>query len=70
VPAEEWAARVPVTADLSAMQYGVGRELFSMFRKTVNRADQGGTIFSELLRSAPAGEDEVEAEVAVLASSF
>jgi phosphogluconate dehydratase len=69
VEAEEWAARVAVKADLSAMQYGVGRELFSMFRKTVNRADQGGTIFSELLRAGV--DDESEAvEVEVLASSF
>ena len=29
VETAEWAARVPVKADLSAMQYGVGRELFS-----------------------------------------
>lgn len=69
VPAEEWAAREAVVADLSAMQYGVGRELFSMFRKTVNRADQGGTVFSELLREG-ASEAEAEGEVAVLASGF
>jgi phosphogluconate dehydratase len=50
VDAAEWEARVPVKADLSGLQYGVGRELFSMFRKTVSAPDQGGTIFSELLR--------------------
>jgi hypothetical protein len=52
------------------MQFGVGRELFSMFRKTVNRADQGGTVFSELLRSCADGEGEAVEEVEVLASSF
>jgi phosphogluconate dehydratase len=51
VEAGEWAAREAVCADLSGMQYGVGRELFSVFRRTVSRADQGGTIFAELLRS-------------------
>ena len=50
VEAAAWEAREPVAADLSAMQYGVGRELFSVFRRTVSRADQGGTIFAELLR--------------------
>jgi phosphogluconate dehydratase len=51
VEADEWETRKAVQADLSAMQYGVGRELFSVFRRTVSRADQGGTIFAELLRS-------------------
>ena len=51
VAADEWEAREPVSADLSAMQYGVGRELFSVFRRTVSRADEGGTIFAELLRT-------------------
>jgi phosphogluconate dehydratase len=56
VEAEEWEAREAVRADLSAMQRGVGRELFSVFRRTVSRADQGGTIFAELLRSSADGE--------------
>ena len=51
VAVEEWEAREAVRADLSAMQYGVGRELFSVFRRTVSRADEGGTIFAELLRT-------------------
>jgi phosphogluconate dehydratase len=51
VDAEEWEAREAARADLSAMQYGVGRELFSVFRRTVSAADEGGTIFAELLRS-------------------
>ena len=50
VEAAEWEAREPVSADLSGSQYGVGRELFSVFRRTVSAPDQGGSIFSELLR--------------------
>lgn len=50
VDAAEWEARVPVRADLSGLEYGVGRELFGMFRRTVSAPDQGGTIFSDLLR--------------------
>ena len=45
VDAAEWAARAPVTADLSANDFGVGRELFTPFRAQVNRADEGATIF-------------------------
>ena len=44
----EWEARAPVIADLSASQQGVGRELFSMFRRTISSPDQGGSIFSTL----------------------
>lgn len=46
----EWERREVVCADLSAQQFGVGRELFSMFRKTVSAADQGGTVFADVLR--------------------
>uniref|UniRef100_UPI0037BF29C9 phosphogluconate dehydratase n=1 Tax=Granulicella mallensis TaxID=940614 RepID=UPI0037BF29C9 len=42
----EWEARVPVHEDLSESQFGVGRELFSMFRNTVGTPDQGASIFS------------------------
>jgi len=49
VDAAEWAARVPVTADLSESQFGVGRELFRMFRGTVGTPDQGASIFGGLL---------------------
>ena len=37
--------RTPVTADLSAHQHGVGRELFTAFRNTVGPADAGASIF-------------------------
>lgn len=50
VEPEEWESRPHVTADLSASQSGVGRELFSMFRKTISAPDQGCSIFSGLLR--------------------
>ena len=37
--------QAPVAADLSANDFGVGRELFMPFRGQVNRADEGATIF-------------------------
>ena len=42
----EWAARVPATEDLSESEFGVGRELFSMFRNTVGTPDRGASIFA------------------------
>jgi phosphogluconate dehydratase len=45
VDAAEWASRSPATADLSANDFGVGRELFMPFRSQVNRADEGASIF-------------------------
>jgi dihydroxyacid dehydratase/phosphogluconate dehydratase len=46
VPEAEFAARPPATKDSAAQQFGVGRELFSVFRHTVGTADQGASIFS------------------------
>nr|WP_255732084.1 phosphogluconate dehydratase [Ruegeria sp. Ofav3-42] len=37
--------RAPVTADLSANQHGVGRDLFGAFRNAVGSADAGASIF-------------------------
>ena len=37
--------RTPATADLSACQAGVGRELFSAFRASVGSADTGASVF-------------------------
>ncbi|WP_254683699.1 phosphogluconate dehydratase [Ruegeria sp. AD91A] len=37
--------RVPSTADLSANQHGVGRDLFDAFRQNVGSADAGASIF-------------------------
>ncbi len=45
VDAAEFAARPLAMADLSANEAGVGRELFSAFRRIVGRADQGASIF-------------------------
>ncbi|MEL7463009.1 MAG: phosphogluconate dehydratase [Pseudomonadota bacterium] len=35
-----------VTADLTANEYGTGRELFAMFRRTVGAADAGASVFA------------------------
>lgn len=43
VDASVWAARTPATADLSANEFGVGRDLFSAFRRAVGPADQGAS---------------------------
>ncbi|MEM6310753.1 MAG: phosphogluconate dehydratase [Pseudomonadota bacterium] len=39
-------SRDPATADLSAYQSGIGRELFAPFRAAVGAADTGATIFN------------------------
>ncbi len=44
VDADAWAAREAVTADLSAHQYGMGRELFKLFRDNAMSADQGAGV--------------------------
>jgi phosphogluconate dehydratase len=45
VDAKEFDARPLATADLSGNEFGVGRELFSAFRRITGRADQGASIF-------------------------
>ena len=45
VEAAEFASRVPATADLSAHQFGLGRELFGMFRRNATTADLGAGVF-------------------------
>jgi phosphogluconate dehydratase len=44
VDAKEFAARAPATADLAANEYGMGRELFSIFRQMAGPADHGGGV--------------------------
>lgn len=44
VDAAEFAAREPATADLSANQHGIGRELFAAFRATVGSAETGAAV--------------------------
>ncbi|WP_428697760.1 phosphogluconate dehydratase [Stappia sp.] len=45
VDAAEFEARAPATADLSAHQQGIGRELFAAFRAHAGPADQGAHVF-------------------------
>ncbi|HQT45901.1 MAG: phosphogluconate dehydratase [Acidocella sp. 20-63-7] len=48
VAPQVWAARPLATADLTASHEGVGRELFTVFRQAVSRADAGASIFSKV----------------------
>ncbi|MBI3229245.1 MAG: dihydroxy-acid dehydratase, partial [Burkholderiales bacterium] len=41
-----WHARRQAHADLSHNQYGMGRELFAMFRNSVSAAEEGATSFA------------------------
>lgn len=41
-----WAARQHATADLAANQFGMGRELFAIFRNHVSAAEEGATSFA------------------------
>ncbi len=45
VPASELDRRSNATADLSGNSFGMGRELFSVFRHAAGRADQGASAF-------------------------
>jgi len=44
VPADLWAARPLATADVSAYEWGMGRELFKVFRANAADAEQGGGV--------------------------
>ncbi|MCM2472863.1 phosphogluconate dehydratase [Rhizobium sp. CG5] len=44
VDAAEFAAREPVTADLSDNEFGMGRELFAPLRRIAGPADQGASV--------------------------
>jgi len=44
--AAEWAGREPVTADLSANQFGMGRDLFQAFRQYAGSAETGASVIS------------------------
>ena len=45
VDAGEFAARTPASADLAANEYGVGRELFRLFRANAHAAELGAGVF-------------------------
>ena len=42
--APDFATRTPVTADLSANEHGIGRELFAAFRRVVGASDTGAAV--------------------------
>lgn len=44
VLAPDFDSRTPITADLSANSFGIGRELFEAFRRTVGPAETGGAV--------------------------
>ncbi|MFM7333336.1 MAG: dihydroxy-acid dehydratase, partial [Tabrizicola sp.] len=44
VLASDFDSRTPVVADLSANEYGIGRELFAAFRRNVGSADTGAAL--------------------------
>jgi len=44
VPADDWAARAPATADLSDNAFGTGRELFAGFHAAAMDADTGAGV--------------------------
>ncbi|GLQ36872.1 phosphogluconate dehydratase [Rhizobium albus] len=44
VDAAEWAARDPVTADLTDNGFGMGRELFAAFRAVAGPASEGASV--------------------------
>ncbi len=46
VPREEWDTRENATADLTGSHYGMGRELFAVFRNAAAPAHLGGGIFN------------------------
>ena len=42
---DDFSARAPVALDLSANAHGMGRELFSVFRKNADAASMGASVF-------------------------
>lgn len=46
VPKDEWESRENATADLTHSHFGMGRELFAVFRHAAAPADLGGGIFN------------------------
>ena len=53
VAAEEWAQRVPSTADLTRNQFGMGRELFQSARAVALTAEEGAGTFGTPVERAP-----------------
>ncbi|MBA4350220.1 MAG: phosphogluconate dehydratase, partial [Rhodobacter sp.] len=44
VLAPDFDSRTPITVDLSANEFGIGRELFAAFRRHVGPAETGGAV--------------------------
>ncbi len=47
IDADVWAARSCAEPDLSAHEFGMGRDLFAVFRQSVNGAEQGATLLKD-----------------------
>lgn len=58
----EWSRRTPETIELGANTEGMGRELFSTFRRAVSGAEQGATTFG--LETPPTAADSPPADPA------
>jgi phosphogluconate dehydratase len=43
-----WAARTPATADLSANDHGIGRDLFAHLRRGIGGAETGASLLGDL----------------------
>ncbi len=54
VALEEWARRVPATADLTRNQFGMGRELFQSARAVALTAEEGAGTFGTIVEPVPA----------------
>ena len=46
VDAAEFSARTPASADLMHNEFGMGRELFAIFRQNAGTADNGASVFA------------------------
>jgi phosphogluconate dehydratase len=46
IDADEWASREPATADLSENAFGMGREMFALFRAHAGSAETGACILN------------------------
>src|SRR5690606_34661387 len=45
VDAAEFSGRAPATSDLDRNEFGMGRELFAIFRQNSGTADNGASVF-------------------------
>ena len=63
VAPEEWAQRVPSTADLSRNQFGMGRELFQSARAVALTAEEGAGTFGTLVEERPASITETARKI-------